>query len=228
EVLYCVKQLQFEHIEEYWTSFWQPEDDLEDEELVEIPRFSLLSISRHFRFSKSLAFLTQSCRNFAKNAEHYLKKAMQGAPEIIQKKKIQAVKYMAQGLRRYTSLNHLAQAARAVLQKPDQVMAMYNDYIRVDMQQVQEQAGWVSGCDSLMVHHIHNAFKDNLQKMAPMEEWAEWLESIVDQPTDYPLFDDALPPLPPMSLNQQYIISNRQSEQIYDQKVGDLSFRVAP
>ncbi|KAK6030084.1 hypothetical protein OSTOST_03789 [Ostertagia ostertagi] len=70
EVLYCVKQLQFEHIEEYWTSFWQPEDDLED------------------------------------------------------------------------------------------------------------------------------------------EEW----------PTDYPLFDDALPPLPPMSLNQQYIISNRQSEQIYDQK----------
>ncbi|RCN46421.1 hypothetical protein ANCCAN_07599 [Ancylostoma caninum] len=49
------------------------------------------------------------------------------------------------------------------------------------MQQVQEQAGWVSGCDSLMVHHIHNAFKDNLQKMAPMEEWAEWLESIVDQ-----------------------------------------------
>uniref|UniRef100_A0A158PGH2 RFX-type winged-helix domain-containing protein n=1 Tax=Angiostrongylus costaricensis TaxID=334426 RepID=A0A158PGH2_ANGCS len=126
-------------------------------------------------------FLTQSCRNFAKNAEHYLKKAMQGAPEIIQKKKIQAVKYMAQGLRRYTSLNHLAQAARAVLQKPDQVMAMYNDYIRVDMQQVQEQAGWVSGCDSLMVHHIHNAFKENLQKMAPMEEWAEWLESIVDQ-----------------------------------------------
>lgn len=54
-------------------------------------------------------------------------------------------------------------------------------HFRVDMQQVQEQAGWVSGCDSLMVHHIHNAFKENLQKMAPMEEWAEWLESIVDQ-----------------------------------------------
>ncbi|KJH49334.1 RFX DNA-binding domain protein [Dictyocaulus viviparus] len=352
EVLYCVKQLQFEHIEEYWTAFWQPEDDLEDDEYVFVQvtavlkrrnstakykyyrtykslsqtrlsqqqLFSLCTLPQiqHWVISLDLAFyqtlvdilvpdvlmsnmspfLTQSCRNFAKNAEHYLKKAMQGAPEIIQKKKIQAIKYMAQGLRRYTSLNHLAQAARAVLQKPDQVMAMYNDYIRVDMQQVQEQAGWVSGCDSLMVHHIHNAFKENLQKMAPMEEWAEWLESIVDQilakyhdkpvhiiseigkqfllnwscytlsmlirdltlrsagsfgsfhlirlltdeymvylvesriaksinramitvisqPTDYPLFDDTLPPLPPMSLNQQYIFSNRNSEHIYDQK----------
>lgn len=326
EVLYCVKQLQFEHIEEYWTAFWQPEEDLDDEDkalgqarLSQQQLFSLCTLPQiqHWIVSLDLAFyqtvvdilvpdvlmsnmspfLTQSCRNFAKNAEHYLKKAMQGAPEIIQKKKIQAVKYMAQGLRRYTSLNHLAQAARAVLQKPDQVVAMYNDYIRVDMQQVQEQAGWVSGCDSLMVHHIHNAFKDNLQKMAPMEEWAEWLESIVDQilakyhdkpvqviseigkqfllnwscytsmlirdltlrsagsfgsfhlirlltdeymvylvesriaksinramitvisqPTDYPLFDDALPPLPPMSLNQQYIITNRSSENIYEQK----------
>ncbi|XGW10194.1 hypothetical protein V3C99_012017 [Haemonchus contortus] len=326
EVLYCVKQLQFEHIEEYWAAFWQPEDDLEDEDktlgqarLSQQQLFSLCTLPQiqHWIISLDLAFyqtivdilvpdvlmsnmsplLTQSCRNFAKNAEHYLKKAMQGAPEIIQKKKIQAVKYMAQGLRRYTSLNHLAQAARAVLQKPDQVMAMYNDYIRVDMQQVQEQAGWVSGCDPLMVHHIHNAFKDNLQKMAPMEEWAEWLESIVDQilakyydkpvqiiseigkqfllnwscytsmlirdltlrsagsfgsfhlirlltdeymvylvesriakavnramitvisqPSDYPLFDDALPPLPSMSLSQQYIISNKQSEHIYDQK----------
>ncbi|VDL84825.1 unnamed protein product [Nippostrongylus brasiliensis] len=210
EVLYCIKQLQFEHIEEYWAAFWQPEDDLDDDDktlgqtrLSQQQLFSLCTLPQiqHWVVSLDLAFyqtivdilvpdvlmsnmspfLTQSCRNFAKNAEHYLKKAMQGAPEIIQKKKIQAVKYMAQGLRRYTSLNHLAQAARAVLQKPDQVIAMYNDYVRVDMQQVQEQAGWVSGCDSLMVHHIHNAFKDNLQKMAPMEEWAEWLESIVDQ-----------------------------------------------
>ncbi|KHJ93597.1 hypothetical protein OESDEN_06489 [Oesophagostomum dentatum] len=210
EVLYCVKQLHFEQIEEYWTAFWQPEDDLDDEDkalgqarLSQQQLFSLCTLPQiqHWVVSLDLAFyqtlvdilvpnvlmsnmspfLTQSCRNFAKNVEHYLKKAMQGAPEIIQKKKIQAVKYMAQGLRRYTSLNHLAQAARAVLQKPDQVTAMYNDYIRVDMQQVQEQAGWVSGCDSLMVHHIHNAFKENLQKMAPMEEWAEWLESIVDQ-----------------------------------------------
>ncbi|KAL6734990.1 hypothetical protein Aduo_005473 [Ancylostoma duodenale] len=347
EVLYCIKQLQFEQIEEYWTAFWQPEDDLDDEEdsskalgqarLSQQQLFSLCTLPQiqHWVVSLDLAFyqtlvdilvpdvlmsnmspfLTQSCRNFAKNVEHYLKKAMQGAPEIIQKKKIQAVKYMAQGLRRYTSLNHLAQAARAVLQKPDQVTAMYNDYVRVDMQQVQEQAGWVSGCDSLMVHHIHNAFKDNLQKMAPMEEWAEWLESIVDQvrtlafpikasdncsslqilakyhdkpvqvisevgkqfllnwscytsmlirdltlrsagsfgsfhlirlltdeymvylvesriakaanramitiisqPTDYPLFDDSLPPLPQMSLSQQYIIPSRQSEHIYDQK----------
>uniref|UniRef100_A0A158QKK6 RFX-type winged-helix domain-containing protein n=1 Tax=Haemonchus placei TaxID=6290 RepID=A0A158QKK6_HAEPC len=185
-----------ENFHEYWAAFWQPEDDLEDEELQQLFSLCTLPQIQHWIISLDLAFyqtivdilvpdvlMSNMSRKGLEVGRyiHYLKKAMQGAPEIIQKKKIQAVKYMAQGLRRYTSLNHLAQAARAVLQKPDQVMAMYNDYIRVDMQQVQEQAGWVSGCDPLMVHHIHNAFKDNLQKMAPMEEWAEWLESIVDQ-----------------------------------------------
>ncbi|PIO57927.1 hypothetical protein TELCIR_20652, partial [Teladorsagia circumcincta] len=266
EVLYCVKQLQFEHIEEYWTSFWQPEDDLEDEDkslgqtrlsqqqlfsLCTLPQIQHWIISLDLAFYQTIvdilvpdvlmsnmsrtilrilseqkqscnstipAFLTQSCRNFAKNAEHYLKKAMQGAPEIIQKKKIQAVKYMAQGLRRYYILSafhevccnqgegfqiHFIEPSRPSRScSASETRSSYGDVqrlhkvfrnspfsetvgnsrtFRVDMQQVQEQAGWVSGCDSLMVHHIHNAFKDNLQKMAPMEEWAEWLESIVDQ-----------------------------------------------
>uniref|UniRef100_A0A914RZ80 RFX1-4/6/8-like BCD domain-containing protein n=1 Tax=Parascaris equorum TaxID=6256 RepID=A0A914RZ80_PAREQ len=44
-------------------------------------------------------------------------------------------------LRRYTSLNHLATAARGVLQKPDQIQQMYQDFNRVDISNVQDQAG---------------------------------------------------------------------------------------
>ncbi|PAV81597.1 hypothetical protein WR25_03087 [Diploscapter pachys] len=210
DVLYMIKQLQFDGVEDCWTAFWQAEDDsMEDEEMLQIDKLTqpqiftlctlppvqnwILQMDIAFYqviidvlvpsvlMSQMTPFLTQQCRNFAKMADTYLKKAMDGAPDAIVKKKLQAVRYMAQGLKRYTSLNHLAQAARAVLQKQEQVTAMFHDYVRVDITQVQEQAGWVAGCDNLMVKHIHDAFKHNLQKIAPMEEWAEWMESIVDQ-----------------------------------------------
>lgn len=43
----------------------------------------------------------------------------------------------SQTLRRYTSLNHLAQAARAVLQNASQITQMINDLNRVDFANVQ-------------------------------------------------------------------------------------------
>lgn len=46
---------------------------------------------------------------------------------------------LAQTLRRYTSLNHLAQAARAVLQNSNQITQMLSDLNRVDFHNVQEQ-----------------------------------------------------------------------------------------
>ncbi|TRZ06059.1 hypothetical protein HGM15179_021046, partial [Zosterops borbonicus] len=51
----------------------------------------------------------------------------------------------AQTLRRYTSLNHLAQAARAVLQNTAQISQMLSDLNRVDFANVQvggPQRGW--------------------------------------------------------------------------------------
>jgi len=50
---------------------------------------------------------------------------------------IQAVGAFAQTLRRYTSLNHLAQAARAVLQNTSQINQMLTDLNRVDFANVQ-------------------------------------------------------------------------------------------
>lgn len=50
---------------------------------------------------------------------------------------IAAVSAFAQTLRRYTSLNHLAQAARAVLQNTSQINQMLSDLNRVDFANVQ-------------------------------------------------------------------------------------------
>lgn len=50
---------------------------------------------------------------------------------------VAAVVAFSQTLRRYTSLNHLAQAARAVLQNSSQISQMINDLNRVDFANVQ-------------------------------------------------------------------------------------------
>jgi len=55
-----------------------------------------------------------------------------------------AVSAFAQTLRRYTSLNHLAQAARAVLQNTSQINQMLTDLNRVDFANV--QVGCISVC----------------------------------------------------------------------------------
>jgi regulatory factor X 1/2/3 len=84
---------------------------------------------------------------------------MQGAPDVMQKKKLTAVKTLAQTLRRYTSLNHLAQAARAVLHQPTQIAQMLNDLNRVDFVHVQEQAAFACKCDPLLVDQLQRDFK---------------------------------------------------------------------
>lgn len=81
--------------------------------------------------------LMQAIRNFAKNLENWLTSAMTGCPEKIVQIKLNAVSAFSQTLRRYTSLNHLAQAARAVLQNNVQVTQMLSDLNRVDFHNVQ-------------------------------------------------------------------------------------------
>lgn len=94
--------------------------------------------------------LTQAIRNFAKNLESWLTSAMTGCPDKIVQIKIAAVSAFSQTLRRYTSLNHLAQAARAVLQNGSQIAQMLNDLNRVDFHNVQVgDTNWAICCNIL-------------------------------------------------------------------------------
>uniref|UniRef100_A0AAQ4Q5C0 Transcription factor RFX3 n=1 Tax=Gasterosteus aculeatus aculeatus TaxID=481459 RepID=A0AAQ4Q5C0_GASAC len=103
--------------------------------------------------------LTQAIRNFAKSLEGWLNNAMNAIPQRMIQTKIAAVSAFAQTLRRYTSLNHLAQAARAVLQNTSQINQMLSDLNRVDFANVQEQASWVCQCEEGVVQHLEQDFK---------------------------------------------------------------------
>lgn len=125
--------------------------------------------------------LTQAIRNFAKSLENWLTGAMMNIPEEMVRIKVVCVCSFSQTLRRYTSLNHLAQAARAVLQNSAQINQMLSDLNRVDFTNVQEQASWVCQCEDHVVQRLEQDFKMTLQQQNSLEQWASWLDSVVAQ-----------------------------------------------
>ncbi|XP_043358662.1 DNA-binding protein RFX2 isoform X5 [Dermochelys coriacea] len=125
--------------------------------------------------------LTQAIRNFAKSLEGWLMNAMSDFPPQIVQTKVGVVSAFAQTLRRYTSLNHLAQAARAVLQNTSQINQMLSDLNRVDFANVQEQASWVCQCEEGMVQKLEQDFKLTLQQQSSLDQWASWLDNVVTQ-----------------------------------------------
>ncbi|XP_047428640.1 MHC class II regulatory factor RFX1a isoform X2 [Mugil cephalus] len=125
--------------------------------------------------------LTQAIRNFAKSLESWLTNAMMNIPEEMVRIKATSANAFAQTLRRYTSLNHLAQAARAVLQNTAQISQMLSDLNRVDFANVQEQASWVCRCEDRVVQQLEQDFKLTLQQQNSLEQWAAWLDNVVSQ-----------------------------------------------
>uniref|UniRef100_A0A0X3PYZ8 RFX-type winged-helix domain-containing protein n=1 Tax=Schistocephalus solidus TaxID=70667 RepID=A0A0X3PYZ8_SCHSO len=203
-MLDAVVNLDFSAIANVWKAFWRTEESKDDSEFEKaLPKERLYALSKStavhqfirlydHTFYQSLAevlipnvlrpippTLTQAIRNFAKNLEMWMRHALQQLDPVLLRLKLSAVSALAQTLRRYTSLNHLAQAARAVLKNSSQINQMLIDLSRVDFNNVQEQASWVCQCSDATVAHLEQDFKYILQKQSSLEEWAQWLDTVV-------------------------------------------------
>ncbi|XP_020286707.1 DNA-binding protein RFX2 isoform X3 [Pseudomyrmex gracilis] len=204
----AVLNFEFATVESLWREFWRSQDNNNGDECEEEKYLSKTKLYQmckctgvqdfikkvDFTFYQNLvevlipnvlrpipSSLTQSIRNFAKGLESWLQSAMADCPEEMTQIKLTAVSAFAQTLRRYTSLNHLAQAARAVLQNSNQISQMLADLNRVDFHNVQEQASWVCQCDYGMVERLETDFKATLQQQNSLEDWAIWLKGVVTQ-----------------------------------------------
>ncbi|XP_053989028.1 DNA-binding protein RFX2 isoform X2 [Hylaeus anthracinus] len=204
----AVLNFEFATVESLWREFWRSQDNNNGDECEEEKYLSKTKLYQMCKCSEVQDFirkvdytfyqnlvevlmpnvlrpipssLTQSIRNFAKGLESWLTSAMADCPEEMTQIKLTAVSAFAQTLRRYTSLNHLAQAARAVLQNSSQINQMLADLNRVDFHNVQEQASWVCQCDYTMVQRLEADFKVTLQQQNSLEDWAIWLKSVVTQ-----------------------------------------------
>ncbi|XP_058790783.1 DNA-binding protein RFX2 [Phymastichus coffea] len=204
----AVLNFEFATIESLWREFWRSQDNNNGDECEEekyLSKTKLYQLCKcpevqdfirrvDYTFYQNLVEvlmpdvlrpipspLTQSIRNFAKGLESWLTSAMNDCPEEMMQIKLTAVSAFAQTLRRYTSLNHLAQAARAVLQNNSQINQMLADLNRVDFHNVQEQASWVCQCDYAVVQRLEADFKVTLQQQNSLEQWAVWLKGVVTQ-----------------------------------------------
>lgn len=83
-----------------------------------------------------------------------MRQAIQGLDTDLINLKISAVCALAQTLRRYTSLNHLAQAARAVLKNANQINQMLADLNRVDFNNVQVSISFVVVVCGIIVKNV--------------------------------------------------------------------------
>ncbi|CAH8518102.1 unnamed protein product [Dicrocoelium dendriticum] len=202
-MLDAVVNLDFTAIETVWKAFWRT-DEVRDSRLRQslsqerlhtlVCDPGVLQFVRLYdhTFYQSLAevlipnvlrpiphALTQAIRNFAKSLEGWMRQATHGLDNTLVTLKLSAVSALAQTLRRYTSLNHLAQAARTVLKNSSQINQMLTDLNRVDFNNVQEQASWVCQCSDATVSQLEQDFKRILHKHASLEEWAQWLDTVV-------------------------------------------------
>ncbi|CAF1309168.1 unnamed protein product [Didymodactylos carnosus] len=201
-----ITNLQFTSVEQIWLSFWQPlsiNDQSDAQSCHSIPIIQLHSLCSMLQVQEFIHLcdyqlyqqlverlitdilspmpgpITQSIRNFGKGLESSLRTAISHMPERLKTIKLTIVNAFAMTLRRYTSLNHLAQAARAVLQNTSQVQQMLQDLNKVDFHNVQEQASWVCECDDLVVQRFESDFKQQLQSQSTVEQWAQWLDDVV-------------------------------------------------
>uniref|UniRef100_A0A3P8W0J5 Regulatory factor X, 1a (influences HLA class II expression) n=1 Tax=Cynoglossus semilaevis TaxID=244447 RepID=A0A3P8W0J5_CYNSE len=210
-ILDVMVNLQFTLVETLWKTFWRFSQSqagdaaFHDESEKRLPKACLVLLCKYepvLRWSRDCdnslyqglveilipdvlrpipSALTQAIRNFAKSLESWLTNAMMNIPEEMVRIKVTSANAFAQTLRRYTSLNHLAQAARAVLQNTAQINQMLSDLNRVDFANVQEQASWVCRCEDRVVQRLEQDFKLTLQQQNSLEQWAAWLDGVVSQ-----------------------------------------------
>jgi regulatory factor X 1/2/3 len=204
----AVVNLQFQNVENLWREFWQSRENNNDDECEEENYLSKTKLYLFCKFGPVQQFvrrvdylfyqrlvevlipdvlkqipnsLTQTICNFANGLESWLTRAMIDCPEEMMHIKISAVRALVQTLGRYTSLNLLAQASRAVFQNSSQIDRMRVDLNRVDFRNVQEQASWVCQYDDSMVQRLQGALIKTLHQQNSLEQWATWLKGVVTQ-----------------------------------------------
>ncbi|PNF16689.1 hypothetical protein B7P43_G05422 [Cryptotermes secundus] len=207
-ILDAVVNLKFQTAESLWIEFWGSQDNNNGDEydekkyLLKTKLYLLCKCKPVQQFIQRVDCLfhqilvdvlipdvlmpnsssvIEAIRNFANGLESCLNRAMANCPDEIIHIKISAASTLAQTLRRYSSLQHLAQTVRPVLQNSLLIRQMMVDLNNVDFRSIQDQASWVCQCDVAMVQQLEVVFKSILHRQTSLEQWAAWLNNVVSQ-----------------------------------------------
>eukprot|EP00123_Amoebidium_parasiticum_P009797 comp19712_c0_seq1/m.23461 comp19712_c0_seq1/g.23461 ORF comp19712_c0_seq1/g.23461 comp19712_c0_seq1/m.23461 type:complete len:550 (-) comp19712_c0_seq1:149-1798(-) len=188
EVLDWVARTDFAEVESAWFKFWQglPEGSdrvLECAEVIDVIAMwddifcnAMLDLLLPCVTMPVQGSLTVAIRDFAKAMERGLAHAMAGRPNALLARRLEVASVYSSCLRGQTSLNHLAQAARAVMQNEDAVAQMVSDWGHVDFGDVEAQARWAfddAGMD--LLKNLYTGLSELLEEGPCLEDYVDWL-----------------------------------------------------
>uniref|UniRef100_A0AAV2KZX3 RFX1-4/6/8-like BCD domain-containing protein n=1 Tax=Knipowitschia caucasica TaxID=637954 RepID=A0AAV2KZX3_KNICA len=129
--------------------------------------------------------LTQVIRKFAKQLDEWLKIALHDLPENLRNIKFELSRRFSQILKRQTSLNHLCQASRTVINSADITFQMLEDWRNVDLSSITKQTLYTmedsQDQQRLLIVHLYQEFDRLLEEQSPIEAYIDWLDSMVDR-----------------------------------------------
>lgn len=201
KLLDSVIGLKLESIKDIWFVFWRfVPDNLNEEKMLSSKLFALCELTQVVDFVKNCDYLfyqfcieilipdvlgalphtlVQSIRSLSKNVHNWLSQALVNVPDQMKQSKLSIISKFSMNLRRYTSLNHLAQTVKNSLQNEQILAQMLVDINRVDFNYIREQAKWTCGCSDRVMTKLENEFKESLRNHGQwsLEGWIAWLDS---------------------------------------------------
>uniref|UniRef100_A0A7E4VC43 RFX-type winged-helix domain-containing protein n=1 Tax=Panagrellus redivivus TaxID=6233 RepID=A0A7E4VC43_PANRE len=210
-MLHLVKQMRLKDTCSHWYAFWNPSTDTVAPALTHTQMLNIVKFPEIARTIEKLDIVyyqalldlfmpnillpianekyTNKVRGYAKIEPSNVKKALTDDeapmefhyPAEFVNMKVSTAECWSRRLKRYTSIHHLSDAARSVMTKTKEIDQMYKDFSKIDIPSLEEQAGWATECDPLLFSRIFNSFKDHLKNTRSIDDWAEWMEAVVDQ-----------------------------------------------
>jgi len=156
KILDMVIALKLSDIENLWLMFWRSpliNQNCYEDQLSALKFMSLCEVKEVIDFVKQCDYqfyqfcieilipdvlgtlpptLVQSIRQLAKHLDGWLRNALSNVPEKMKQSKMLIINTFSMTLRRYTSLNHLAQTVRNSLQNENILSQMLHDISKVD------------------------------------------------------------------------------------------------
>mmetsp|Transcript_30700 Transcript_30700/g.92032 ORF Transcript_30700/g.92032 Transcript_30700/m.92032 type:complete len:534 (+) Transcript_30700:124-1725(+) len=195
DVLKAVCRADFQSVAEKWSQFWgviaahfrDLFSDAAGIQHVDKCDELMFDTLTHMVFTDVLnpmpEDMTKEIRYFAKCMEPWIKTALEGYPPNLIETKLVRIRKFSHALRRYTSLNHLAQAAENVIQDPKQTEHMLNDIMMIDFSAITAQADLACMCSADLVTSTEMEFKFALKSGYTLRQWAAWMQSKIIQIT---------------------------------------------
>ncbi|KAI9264907.1 hypothetical protein BDA99DRAFT_507214 [Phascolomyces articulosus] len=126
--------------------------------------------------------MNKDLREYTRELDNYLDESLNGYPEILRERKIEAARIFVSQFRRHLKLNQMAQAAAGLLRRPTTLEPMLSDWKKVDIPSILDQTHWSCDCDGHEIQRMLSFDICNLlETESNLEQWITWMQGVIER-----------------------------------------------